>query len=182
MNKKHIRKQIGVVPQDMLLFNKSVYDNIVIGSQKINLEDVRKICKMTQIDDEIISIPMGYKTPISECGQNLSGGQRQRLILARAIINNPKILLFDEATNSLDNSNERLISNLLNDLGCTRIIIAHRLSTIADSDVIIVLDKGKILAQGTHKYLLANNPLYRELYWNENNDCKYSEISNTVVS
>lgn len=160
IDKKHLRKQMGIVPQDAILFNKSIYDNIAIDSKSVNLDDVKTVSHLVQIGEEIEKIPMGYHTPISECGKNISGGQRQRIVLARAIINKPKVLLFDEATSFLDNINEKKISDLLYKCGCTRIIIAHRLSTVLDSDIIFVLDGGELVDQGTHKELLEKSSLY----------------------
>lgn len=164
IDKEYFRKQIGIIPQDPLLFNKTIYDNIAINSKNTSLEKVKEICKLTQIHQEIDSIPMGYYTPISEYGQNLSGGQRQRIILARTLLNNPKILIFDEATSFLDNINEKNISNWLKEKGCTRIIITHRLSIILDSDLIFVIDEGQVVGQGTHEDLLKENQLYKNLY------------------
>lgn len=110
---------------------------------------------------------MGYDTVISEMGLNLSGGQRQQIALTRALINNPKVIILDEATNCLDAINENNVSNYLKSLGCTRIIIAHRLSTIIDSDVIYVLDKGEIIEAGSHEELLKNGGKYYQLYKNQ---------------
>lgn len=107
---------------------------------------------------------MKYNTPISEMGMNLSGGQRQRIVLARALLNDPKILILDEATSSLDLVNETLISKYLSEMGCTRVVIAHRLSTIMDSDFIIVLDKGEVVEIGKHEELIALEGVYSNLY------------------
>jgi ABC-type bacteriocin/lantibiotic exporter with double-glycine peptidase domain len=164
LQKSHIRKQMGIVPQDMFLFNKTILDNITLEDKNIDIDRVKEVCKLVQIDEEIESMPMSYNTILTELGQNLSGGQRQRIILARALIANPKILIFDEATSCLDNINESTISELLSKIGCTRIIIAHRLSTIIDSDHIIVMENGKIVAQGTHEFLLKNSEEYKKLY------------------
>ena len=112
---------------------------------------------------------MKYNTLISEMGMNLSGGQRQRILLARALINNPKILVLDEATSSLDNINEKKISDYLSKNGCTRIIVAHRLSTIVDADKIYVLSKGRIVEEGTHDDLMKNKGVYFNLYNNGEN-------------
>jgi len=165
INKKYLRKQMGIIPQDATLFNKSIYDNITVNAEHASLDDVKKVCRLAQISKEIESIPMGYNTPISECGQNLSGGQRQRIVLARALINKPKLLIFDEATSSLDNISEKKISTLLKRSGCTRIIIAHRLSTILDSDIIFVMENGKIISKGTHQELIKKCKLYQKLYF-----------------
>ncbi len=162
--KKALRQQVGIVPQDITLFNNSIYDNIVMNRNNIGLEQVKKACELAQISDEIEEMPMQYYTEISELGLNLSGGQRQRIALARAIVGKPKILLLDEATSSLDNINERKVSDEIKKMGATQIIIAHRLSTIMDADLIVVLENGKIVEQGKHDDLIKNNGQYKELY------------------
>ena len=159
-----MRQQVGIVPQDITLFNNSIYDNIVMNRNNIGLEQVKKACELAQISDEIEEMPMQYYTEISELGLNLSGGQRQRIALARAIVGKPKILLLDEATSSLDNINERKVSDEIKKMGATQIIIAHRLSTIMDADLIVVLENGKIVEQGKHDDLIKNNGQYKELY------------------
>ena len=128
------------------------------------MDDVKHAAEIAQIAEEIEAMPMGYYTLVSDMGLNLSGGQRQRITLARAIISNPKIIILDEATSSLDSLNEMKVSNYFRDIGCTRIVIAHRLSTIIDSDVIYVMDKGQIAEYGTHKELMIKNGIYANLY------------------
>lgn len=164
LNKQTIRRQLGVVPQDICLFNKSILENIKMNKTNVSMEEVRKAASIAQIAEEIEAMPMGYHTLVSDMGLNLSGGQRQRIALARAILNNPKIIILDEATSSLDSVNEMKVSNYFKDIGCTRIVIAHRLSTIIDSDVIYVMDKGEIIEQGTHKELMMLNGAYAQLY------------------
>lgn len=166
-NRKALRKQIGIVPQDITLFNKTIYENIVVDkNSEFTMEDVRKACLDAGILEEIDSMPMGFNTIISEMGMNLSGGQRQRIMLARILLNKPKILILDEATSALDNINQFEISKRIMRLQCTEIIIAHRLSTIYDSDNIFVIDKGRIVESGTHEELLSNRGIYFELYNN----------------
>ncbi|WP_162300584.1 peptidase domain-containing ABC transporter [Anaerosacchariphilus polymeriproducens] len=164
LDRKKIRRQIGIVPQDITLFNDSIYDNIVMNRAGINLDDVKYACRIAHISEEIESMPMQYYTQISEMGLNLSGGQRQRIALARAIIGKPKILLLDEATSSLDNINEKMVSDEIKKMGTTQIIIAHRLSTIIDASVIVVLEAGKVVEIGKHDELIAKNGHYRKLY------------------
>lgn len=124
-----------------------------------------KICKLVNIHDEIMEMPMGYNTLVSEMGMNLSGGQRQRIILARALVKKPKIILLDEATSYLDNVNEKEIMQKFKEQNITIIVIAHRLSTIIDSNQIFVMDKGEIVEQGSHTELLnMKNGLYKKLY------------------
>jgi ABC-type bacteriocin/lantibiotic exporter with double-glycine peptidase domain len=162
--KKSLRKQIGAVPQEISLFNKSILDNIRVSNKNISLDKVKKVAKIAQIYDEIEKMPMKYNTFISNMGMNLSGGQRQRIALARAILNNPKILVLDEATSSLDSINESNVSNYFKNIGCTRIVIAHRLSTIIDSDIIFAINNGEIVEFGTHKELMSKKGFYFNLY------------------
>lgn len=164
MNKKEVRKQVGIVPQDITLFNKSIYDNIIMNRNNLQLDDVKMACDIAHISEEIEEMPMNYYTEISELGLNLSGGQRQRIALARAIIGKPKILLLDEATSSLDNINERNVSEEIRRMGATQIIIAHRLSTIIDADLIVVVEGGKIVEKGTHDELILKEGQYKKLY------------------
>lgn len=164
INKESLSKLMGIVPQDTYLFNKTIFENITMNRDDITIEEVIEACRIAQIDKEIESMPMGYHTLISDMGMNISGGQRQRIILARSIVSRPKIILFDEATSSLDSINESNISKYLENLGCTRIIIAHRLSTIADSDIIYVLQNGEIVEAGKHEELMKERGVYFKLY------------------
>lgn len=164
LNKQSVRKQLGIVPQDISLFNKSIFENIKMNKDSVTLEDVKKASEIAQISTEIEAMPMGYNTFVSDMGMNLSGGQRQRIALARAIISHPKLIILDEATSSLDTVNEVKVSNYFKSIGCTRIVIAHRLSTIIDSDVIYVMDKGQLVESGSHKELMLLNGLYASLY------------------
>ena len=164
LDKQYLRQQIGIVPQDMTLFNKTIYENIA-GDISVSEEEMTKICKLVNIHDEIMEMPMGYNTLVSEMGMNLSGGQRQRIILARALVKKPKIILLDEATSYLDNVNEKEIMQKFKEQNITIIVIAHRLSTIIDSNQIFVMDKGEIVEQGSHTELLnMKNGLYKKLY------------------
>lgn len=173
LNKHNIRRQIGVVPQDMNLFNKTIFENIAVSKADITLDDVQNAAKIAQLDAEIEAMPMKYDTLVSDMGMNLSGGQRQRIALARALVNSPKILILDEATSALDYANEQKVSNYLKEVNCTRIVIAHRLSTIIDADKIIVLDNGYIKECGTHEELLRNpNGIYSKLY-----ECQNASIA-----
>ncbi len=165
INKSELRKQIGVVPQDMTLFNESIFDNIRMNREELGLDEVKEAAEIAQIRGEIEQMPMKYYTMISDMGMNLSGGQRQRIALARAIVHKNDLIVLDEATSALDYENERKISNYLGDKDCTRIVIAHRLSTIIDADKIVVLDKGKIKEIGKHDELIERDGTYAKLYY-----------------
>ena len=163
IDRKSFCGQIGTVPQESMLFNKSILENIRMEGNYTE-EEVKEAAKMACIHDEIMQMPMKYNTLVSEMGMNLSGGQRQRILLARALVTKPKIMLLDEATSSLDTINEFKIMEWLKEKGCTRIVIAHRMSTVVDADVIFVMSEGRIVAKGTHEQLMKESPQYRELY------------------
>jgi len=157
---------IGFISQNPIMFNESIYYNISYGAGKVSESDIIKAAKIANIHDFIMSLPHQYNTIISERGINLSGGQKQRLAIARAIIRNPKILILDEATSSLDSATEKDVQEALEKAMKNRtvIAIAHRLSTIKKVDNIIVLDKGQIIEQGNHKELIDKNDLYKKYY------------------
>lgn len=161
-----LRRNIGIVQQDVYLFNASVKDNILYGRLDATDEEVIEAAKKASIHDYIMSLPNGYDTQIGERGVRLSGGQKQRLSIARVFLKNPPILILDEATSALDNSTEILIQKALDSLceGRTTLIVAHRLSTVKSADKIAVIDDGKIKEYGTHEELLSENGLYSELY------------------
>lgn len=164
LNKQNLRKQMGIVPQDINLFNKSILENIRMNQENISLKDVQTAAKLAQIHEEIEAMPMGYHTLVSEMGLNLSGGQRQRIALARALINKPRVIVLDEATSSLDAVNEQRVAQYLSNIGATRIIIAHRLSTIIDADKIYVMREGRIVEEGKHEELFQRKGYYYQLY------------------
>lgn len=161
-----LRRNIGIVQQDVYLFNASVKDNILYGRLDATDEEVIEAAKKASIHDYIMSLPKGYDTQIGERGIRLSGGQKQRLSIARVFLKNPPILILDEATSALDNSTEILIQRALDSLceGRTTLIVAHRLSTVKNADRIAVIADGKIKEYGTHEQLISENGLYSELY------------------
>lgn len=160
---RSLRSKIGVVLQNGKLFQGNIYSNIVISAPHLSLDDAWDAAEMAGIADDIRKMPMGMHTVISEGSGGVSGGQRQRLMIARAIAPKPKILMFDEATSALDNITQRIVSDSLDKLKCTRIVIAHRLSTIKQCDRIICLEKGKIVEDGTYEELIAKNGEFAEL-------------------
>jgi len=163
---KKLRKLIGIVSQDSILFNDTIYNNIKIGNLDANKEDVINAAKAANAHDFILKTEQGYDTNIGNAGDKLSGGQKQRISIARAILKDPKILILDEATSSLDSESEQLIQDALSNLmkSRTSLVIAHRLSTIENSDNIIVLNEGEIIEQGNHADLITKNGHYKKLY------------------
>lgn len=161
-----LRKNIGIVQQDVYLFNSSIKENILYGRLDATDEEVIESAKKANIHDYIVSLEDGYETQIGERGVKLSGGQKQRLSIARVFLKNPSILILDEATSALDNATETLIQNALNELckGRTTIVVAHRLSTIKNADEIAVVSDGKIIEKGTHDELMNLNCEYAKLY------------------
>ena len=161
-----LRKIIGVVPQDTVLFNDTIHYNISYGDPKASEDDIINAAKNADIHDFVISLPDGYETIVGERGLKLSGGEKQRVAIARTFLKNPKILFFDEATSALDSTTEKEIQKNLENMSKdkTTLIIAHRLSTAAYADNIIVLDKGSIIEQGSHNYLLDLKGKYFEMW------------------
>jgi ATP-binding cassette, subfamily B, bacterial MsbA len=160
------RRHIGLVLQDTFLFSGTARDNIAIGREGATNEEIEAAAIAANIHDYLMGLPKGYETEVGERGVKLSGGQRQRIAIARAILRDPPILVLDEATSSLDSESERLIQSALDRLleHRTAFVIAHRLSTIQRADTIIVIDGGRIVEQGEHSQLMANNGLYARLY------------------
>jgi ATP-binding cassette, subfamily B, bacterial MsbA len=162
---KDLRNQLGIVTQESILFNDTVFNNIAFGFENAIEEDVVNAAKVANAHDFIMQLSEGYETNIGDRGLKLSGGQRQRLSIARAIFKNPPILILDEATSALDTESERLVQDALQNLmqNRTTLVIAHRLSTIQHADEIIVLDKGEIVERGNHESLLSQKGLYKKL-------------------
>ncbi|MBR3714742.1 MAG: ABC transporter ATP-binding protein [Clostridia bacterium] len=166
LTRESVRKSIGIVQQDIYLFNASIKENILYGKLDATDEEVYEAAKRANIHDYIMSLENGYETQIGERGVRLSGGQKQRLSIARVFLKNPPILILDEATSALDNTTEILIQQALDDLckGRTTLVVAHRLSTIKNADEIAVVADGQIVEQGTHDQLIALNGEYADLY------------------
>jgi ATP-binding cassette, subfamily B, bacterial len=163
LNYEAVRAQFGVVVQNSSIFSGSIRENIALGSPGADMEQIIQAAKLAAIHDDVMQMPMGYETQIAESGNALSGGQRQRLALARALVHAPALLLLDEATSALDVITEHSIEQNLRSFPCTQIIIAHRLSTIRHADVILVLEQGALVEQGSHQQLLENNGYYAQL-------------------
>ncbi|MDB2700892.1 ABC transporter ATP-binding protein/permease [Alphaproteobacteria bacterium] len=161
-----LRSNIGVVPQDTVMFNDTIKYNISYSKPGSTMIEIENVAKLSSIDKFIADLELGYETVVGERGLKLSGGEKQRVAIARALLKNPKIFIFDEATSALDTKTEKLIEKSLKKLSNknTTLVIAHRLSTVIDADKIIVLENGKIAEQGTHKELLQKNGLFAEMW------------------
>lgn len=166
VTQESVRGAIGIVPQDTVLFNDSVFYNIQYGNPGATREEVEQAARLAHIHHFIVSLPQGYETVVGERGLKLSGGEKQRVAIARAILKNPRIMVFDEATSSLDSHSEQIIQKALKELAenHTTLVIAHRLSTIVDADQILVMDQGCIVERGTHESLLAQGGRYAAMW------------------
>jgi ATP-binding cassette, subfamily B, multidrug efflux pump len=161
-----LRSQVGIVLQETNLFGGSIRDNIAFGRSESTLEEVIEAAKAAAAHDFIMSFPQGYDTPVGERGTTLSGGQKQRIAIARALILNPRLLILDDSTSSVDLQTEARIQHALDNLmkGRTSFVIAQRITTVLNADQIIVLDKGKVAAIGKHSDLMENSAIYAEIY------------------
>ena len=161
-----LRAAIGIVPQDTVLFNDTLYYNIAYARPDASREAVEQAARLANIHDFIVGLPKGYDTVVGERGLKLSGGEKQRVAIARAILKNPRILIFDEATSSLDSHSEQVILEALRAVAAnhTTLVIAHRLSTVIDADTILVMDRGRIVEHGSHQALLAEGGVYSRLW------------------
>ena len=166
LTRNTIRNNMSIITQNPYIFNFSIKDNLKLAKSNATMTEIRNACKLACIDDYIMSLPEQYDTLVGENGVILSGGQKQRLAIARALLTETEIILFDEATSALDNETQseiqKAIANLQGEY--TILIVAHRLSTVIDCDKIFVVDDGKIIAEGTHKYLLKTSKFYKNLY------------------
>ena len=166
VTQESLRAAIGIVPQDTVLFNDSIYYNIAYGRTSASREEVEQAAEMAHIRHFIESLPDGWNTRVGERGLKLSGGEKQRVAIARAMLKRPQVLVFDEATSSLDSKTEQAIQETLGQVAADRttLVIAHRLSTVVDADEILVMDKGKICERGTHQHLLSIQGMYAEMW------------------
>jgi ATP-binding cassette subfamily B protein len=173
LNYRELRRNIGLVPQDVSLFDGTMRYNVTFGmngsAEKVTNVELDQVAKLSRISEFSDKLEKGWETLIGERGIKLSGGQRQRVGIARALIKNPHILIFDEATSSLDTENEARIRESIREasVGKTTIIIAHRLATVRDADKIFVFDEGKVVGEGTHDELLHTNEYYQRLVHNQ---------------
>jgi ATP-binding cassette subfamily B protein len=160
-----LRSQVGTVAQEPLLFSRSIADNIRYARQSATDAEVEQAARTANAFDFVTGFPEGFATKVGERGVQLSGGQKQRIAIARAVLKDPRILVLDEATSALDAESEHLVKDALDRLmkGRTTLVIAHRLSTVVDADRVVVLDHGKIVQQGDHRSLLAEEGLYKRL-------------------
>ena len=166
MTLQSLRSQIGIVLQETTLFIGTIAENIAFGRSDASQEEIIAAARAAQAYDFIQAMPKGYETLVGERGVTLSGGQKQRIALARALLTDPRILILDDATASVDTETEHLIQAALDKLmeNRTTFVIAHRLSTVRRADLILVLEKGQVVARGTHGELLESSPIYREVY------------------
>ena len=161
-----LRRNVGIVQQDIFLFSATIRDNIAYGATSTTEEEVIQAAKVAQLHDHIMSLPQGYDTWVGERGATLSGGQRQRLSIARTVVIDPPVLILDDSTSSVDVETERLIHQAMVDVmkGRTTFVIAHRLSSVRNADLILVLKDGQIAEQGGHEELMVKSGMYRDIY------------------
>jgi ATP-binding cassette subfamily B protein len=171
-----LRAAIGIVPQDTVLFNDSIYYNVAYGRPTASREEIVEAARAAHILHFIESLPNGWETTVGERGLKLSGGEKQRVAIARTILKNPRILILDEATSALDTQTEKIIQAELKEIAKNRttLTIAHRLSTIVDADQILVMEQGRIVERGGHRELLAANGVYAKLWTLQQEEAKSS--------
>jgi ATP-binding cassette subfamily C protein len=160
---RSVRRQLGVVLQSGMLLAGSIFENIAGANPNITQDDALRAIRQVGMEDDLKQMPMGLHTMISEGASTISGGQRQRLLIARALVSNPRILFFDEATSALDNKTQKIVSDSINQIKATRITIAHRLSTVQECDRIIVLESGSISEEGTYAELMKANGVFASM-------------------
>ena len=165
--REYLRRQIGIVEQEPFLFSRSIRENIIYGvGRKVSQEEIEKAAKAAAVHDVILTFPDGYDTLVGEKGVTLSGGQKQRVTIARTLLKNPRILILDDSTSSVDTETEAEIREALNQLmqNRTTFIIAHRIQSVMHADLILVLDKGAIVQMGRHDELVGQDGIYRQIY------------------
>jgi len=180
VSKQSLRSMIGIVPQDTVLFNDSILENVRYGRPEATDEEVLNAIHLAHLDSFIAQLPEGYNTAVGERGLKLSGGEKQRVAIARTILKRSPILVFDEATSSLDSKSEQAILQALKEVarGHTSMVIAHRLSTVIDADKIVVLEHGRVIEQGTHKQLIARNGVYAMLWLTQQKEDQQKALQN----
>jgi len=165
--RRYLREQIGIVEQEPFLFSRSIYENITFGiKDQVSTDQVEAAAKMAAVHDVILSFPQGYKTLVGERGVTLSGGQKQRIAIARTFLKDPRILILDDSTSSVDAETEAIIQDAIQKLmqNRTTFIIAHRIQSIMQADLILVMDKGSIIQKGTHNELIQQAGVYRSIF------------------
>ncbi|MFN2431953.1 MAG: ATP-binding cassette domain-containing protein, partial [Gemmatimonadota bacterium] len=179
-----LRAAIGIVPQDTVLFNDTIYRNIAYGRPDATPAEVERAARLARLHEFVASLPEGYDTKVGERGLKLSGGEKQRVAIARTILKNPPILVLDEATSALDTRTEKEIQESLDEVayGRTTLVIAHRLSTVVDADEILVLDEGRIVERGIHADLLASAGLYADMWRRQQEAARRVEIAEGAES
>jgi len=180
VSKQSLRSMIGIVPQDTVLFNDSILENVRYGRPEAPDEEVLNAIRLAHLDSFIAQLPEGYNTAVGERGLKLSGGEKQRVAIARTILKRSPVLVFDEATSSLDSKSEQAILQALKEVarGHTSMVIAHRLSTVVDADKIVVLDQGRVIEQGTHKQLIARSGVYAMLWLTQQKEDQQKALEN----
>lgn len=164
MDMQTLRGSIGYVPQEVLLFTGSIRENIAWGNAAASQAEIEQAAAAAQIHDTVAGLPQGYDTALGQRGVNLSGGQKQRLSIARALVRKPAILILDDSTSALDAVTEGLLLAELKKLSCTTFLITQKISSTASADLILLLDEGRLIAQGTHSELMDESVLYRKIY------------------
>ena len=178
VTQESLRKVIGIVPQDTVLFNNTIYYNIAFGCPAATADDVKNAARLAHLDGFISELPAGYATLVGERGLKVSGGEKQRIAIARMLLKNPAIMVFDEATSSLDSTAEQAILNALREISSNRttLVIAHRLSTIVDADGILVIRHGRLVEQGAHKALLEQEGVYARMWKLQQHHSEYASL------
>ncbi|MNC32212.1 putative multidrug resistance ABC transporter ATP-binding/permease protein YheI [compost metagenome] len=163
MEVARLRRSIGYVPQEILLFSGSVRENITWGNEHATAEEIEQAAAAAQIHETITGLPQGYETMLGQRGVNLSGGQKQRMTIARALVRKPAILILDDSTSALDAVTEGLLLEELKRMSCTTFLITQKISSTVSADLILLLDEGRLIARGTHEELMKHSSLYRKI-------------------